>query len=68
MNKKWRRVIFADEKRFNLDRPDGLHYYHRDLQKEQQLLSHQPMGDGGIVIRGRIGYCDKMEIKFITGK
>ncbi|KOX68094.1 hypothetical protein WN51_07390 [Melipona quadrifasciata] len=37
-------IIFTDEKRFNLDRSDDLHYYYRDLRKEQQLLSHQLLG------------------------
>ena len=45
-NKKWRRVIFTDEKRFNLEGPDGLRCYYRDLRKEQQLWSRRPVGNG----------------------
>ena len=31
--KKQRRVQFSDEKRFNLDGPDGLQYYFRDIRE-----------------------------------
>ena len=40
-NKKRRRVIFTDEKRFNLDEPGSLHYYYHHLRKEQLLLSRR---------------------------
>ena len=39
----------TDEKRFNLDVSDDLHYYH-DYRKVQQFSSRRPMGGGGIVI------------------
>ncbi|CAK9833057.1 Transposable element Tc3 transposase [Anthophora retusa] len=68
MSKKWRRVIFTDEKRFNLDGPDGLNYYYHDLRKEQQILSRRQMGGGGIMIWSGIGYYGKMDINFISGK
>ena len=55
-NKKWRRVVFIDEKKFNLDGPDGLHYYYRDLRKEQQLPSRRSMGNGGTMIWRDTGY------------
>lgn len=38
--KKWRRVIFGNEKRFILDGPDGYQYYFHDLPTETQILNH----------------------------
>ena len=63
--KKWRKVIFSDEKRFNLERPDGLSYYFHDLRKEELYLSRQ-MGGGGIMVWAAIGYYGRSNIKFIT--
>ena len=51
------------KKKFNLDGSDDLHYYHRDLRKEQ--LPSRSIGGGGVMIGGNIG---KLEIKFVTGK
>nr|CCA18931.1 Transposable element Tc3 transposase putative [Albugo laibachii Nc14] len=35
---KWESVIFSDEKKFNLDGPDGLQYYWLDLRHEEQVF------------------------------
>ena len=43
-------VIFTDERRFNLERPNGLRHYYHDLRKEQQLLNRRSIGGGGIMI------------------
>ncbi|CAK9810850.1 Transposable element Tc3 transposase [Anthophora plagiata] len=66
--KKWRKVIFSDEKKFNLDGPDGLNYYFHDLRKEKLSKIRRAMGGGGVMVWAAIGYFGKMEIKFIHGK
>lgn len=66
--KRWRRVIFSDEKRFNLDGPDGFRYYYHDLRKAEQYLMSRQMGGGGIMVWAGIGYYGKTDIAFISTK
>lgn len=49
---KWQRVIFTDEKKFNLDGPDGLACYWHDLRKEEQVFSTRQQGGGSVMIWG----------------
>lgn len=65
--KKWRKVIFTDEKKFNLDGPDGFNYYFHDLRKEKCVLSRRQAGGGSVMIWSGVGYSGKMDIKFCTG-
>ncbi|CAD1469149.1 unnamed protein product, partial [Heterotrigona itama] len=58
INKKWQRIIFIDEKRFNLNEPDGLHYCYHDLRKEQQFLSRRTACCSDIMIGGCIDHFD----------
>lgn len=47
--KKWHQVIFSDEKKFNLDGPDGYKCYYHDLRKEEKILSRRQMGGGSVM-------------------
>uniref|UniRef100_A0A1I7XCA0 DDE_3 domain-containing protein n=1 Tax=Heterorhabditis bacteriophora TaxID=37862 RepID=A0A1I7XCA0_HETBA len=46
------RVIFSDEKKFNLDVPDGCHSYWRDLCKEPWHFSTRNFGGGSLMCNG----------------
>lgn len=49
MEKKWDNFIFSDEKKFNLDGPDGNQYFWYDLRKEKEIFSKRSF-EGGIVL------------------
>lgn len=63
---KWRKVIFSDEKKFNLDGPDGFAYYWHDLRTEKKIFTKRQSGGGSVMVWGAIGYRKKMPLSFIT--
>ena len=48
----WSKIVWSDEKKFNLDGPDGIHYYWHDLRTEPKLLSKRQFGGGSVMIWG----------------
>jgi hypothetical protein len=66
-SKEWSSVVFSDEKRFNLDGPDGFQYYWHDLRKEPQYFSKQRFGGGGVMVWAGFGCKGKTNIAFIDG-
>ena len=49
-------MVFSDEKRFNLDGPDGFSTYWHDLRKEEVVLSRRQNGGGGIMVWGAFSF------------
>uniref|UniRef100_T1IUS6 Uncharacterized protein n=1 Tax=Strigamia maritima TaxID=126957 RepID=T1IUS6_STRMM len=47
---EWHKVIFSDEKKFNLDGPDGWAYYWHDLRQDDQVFSKRQQGGGSLMI------------------
>jgi IS30 family transposase len=46
----WTSIFFTDEKKFNLDGPDGYRHYWHDLRKEPLLFSKRHSGGGSLMI------------------
>jgi transposase len=65
---QWRKVVWSDEKKFNLDGPDGLQYYWHDLRKEPELFSKNAMGGGSVMIWAGFGWNGKTDMAFIDGR
>lgn len=65
---QWNNVVFSDEKKFNLDGPDGYSYYFHDLRKEEIILSRRHSGGGSVMVWGAISYYGIINISIIKGK
>lgn len=63
---EWRNVVWSDEKKFNLDGPDGFNYYWHDLRKEKLCSLRRNVGGGSVMIWAAFGYHGKSEIHFIN--
>ena len=48
--KKWRRVLFSNEKGFNLDGADGFQYYFHNIRKETISAIRLQMGGGSVIV------------------
>lgn len=64
----WRSVVFTDEKRFNLDGPDGFQYYYHDLRRDELYLSRHHSREGGIMVWGAITFYGTIDLIFIDQK
>lgn len=57
-------MIFSDEKKFNLDGPDGIFSYWRDLRKEQRYFSSRNFGGGSLMVWGAFSQNGLIQIAF----
>lgn len=67
-SKEWQYVVFSDEKKFNLEGPDGYCYYYHDLRKEEHLLDRLHSRVGGVMVWGAVSYYGHCELQFLTPK
>ena len=63
----WYTVIFSDEKRFNLDGPDGYKYYWHSIHKAELSCSLRPKCQKTVMVWGAISPFGKMKLVVIPG-
>lgn len=63
---EWKKVIFSDEKKFNLDGPDCYSYYWHDLKDKEVTRSKRNFGGGSVMVWGAFWHDGKLPICFIT--
>lgn len=65
---EWKKVIFSDEKKWNLDGPDGSRCYWHDLRKEPLVFSKRHFGGGSVMTWAAFGWNGKTEMVFVDGR
>ncbi|GBN97993.1 Transposable element Tc3 transposase, partial [Araneus ventricosus] len=65
---EWTSVIFSDEKRFNLDGPDGFQYYWHCLKQKELYYSTRQQGGGSLMVWLAVGFSGRSSLIFIKGR
>lgn len=65
---EWTNVVFSDEKKFNLDGPDGCQYYWHDLSKDKQVKMSRNFGGGSIMMWAAFSAQGKTPILKVIGR
>jgi len=64
---EWGKVVFSDEKKFNLDGPDGFAYYWHDLRREEKVFSKRQNGGGSVMVWGGFSFNGKTALAILDG-
>lgn len=67
-SEEWQRVIFSDEKKFNLDGPDGFQYYFHDLRKSELFLSRRHSAVGSVMVWAAISFNGVIDLVILEGR
>ena len=65
---EWTRVIFSDEKKFNLDGPDGCQYYWQDISKTKEVKLSRNFGGGSLMVWAEFSAQGKTPILKVKGR
>ncbi len=60
-------MAFSDEKKFNLDGPDGWNFYWHDLRKDPKYFQKLVQEGGSVMVWGAFSSNGKAELAFVDG-
>jgi transposase len=63
----WKKVVFSDEKKFNLDGPDGVFHYWADPKLDRAIFSTRSSRAGGVMVWACISSTGTMMLEPISG-
>ncbi|KAG2962079.1 hypothetical protein PC120_g27732 [Phytophthora cactorum] len=65
---KWPQIVFSDEKKFNLDSPDGLRHYWRDVRRPARQTVRRKNGSGSEMVWGSFSSAGKSKLAVLEGR
>ena len=65
---QWRKVVFSDEKKFNLDGPDGFAYYWKHDEGQEKIFSKRQGGGKSVMIWSCFSYFGLCDLVILKGK
>ncbi|GBN99578.1 Transposable element Tc3 transposase [Araneus ventricosus] len=65
---KWMAVLFSDDKKWNLDGPDGNIKYWHDLRKEHRSFFSRQSGGGSVMVWSVVGFNGQAGLAFLGGR
>ncbi|KHJ87984.1 hypothetical protein OESDEN_12227 [Oesophagostomum dentatum] len=68
IERDWTKVVFSDEKKFNLDGPDGSKFYWRDLCKSPVQFSRRNFGGGSVMVWGAFSSECTLSLAFVSNR
>ncbi|KAF0704885.1 hypothetical protein AaE_014720 [Aphanomyces astaci] len=63
----WAKIIWSDEKKFNLDGPDGMQCYWRDLRFDKESFFSRKFGGRSVMVWAAFSADGASEIAFLEG-
>lgn len=64
---EWSKVVFSDEKKWNLDGPDGLKSYWHNSKLPERVFVKRHTGGGSVTIWGAFSSAGLTKLKFLDG-